>query len=125
MASETKIYRHTSDVHEESGAGMVAIVAIVLIVLVGVVLTVMFWEDIIGTTRVVETVVTDTEPAPATNTIIREEIRDSRSTNTVIVPASDPEAAGSSSSSSAPDSSGTTSGSTQSTQTQSTTTTTY
>ena len=106
MAEETRVYKHT-DVHEDSGIGAVVIVAIVLVALVGVVLAVVFWDDMFGArpvfagTNTERTIIVDDgQDTVVTTSNQREVIRDSRSERVVEVPASDPETAGSTTSSS-------------------------
>ena len=111
MAEETRVYKHT-DVHEDSGIGAVAIVAIVLVALVGIVLAVVFWDDMFGTrpvfagTNTERTIIVDDgQDTVVTTSNQREVIRDSRSERVVEVPASDPEAGSTTSSSSTSESS--------------------
>ena len=98
MADETRVYRNT-ELKEDSGVGAVAIVAIVLVALVGIVLAVVFWDDMFGTrpvfagTVVERTVINDNpDTVVVTESNQREVIRDSRSERVVEVPASDPDA---------------------------------
>lgn len=89
MAEETRVYTHE---HEGSGVSAVAIVAIVLVVLIGLAMVVLYWDNIFGpgtAPPIVERTNTIIREEPSqTNTIVRENTRESTTTNTIIQPES-------------------------------------